>query len=75
MIYEREVHFSQMQLDDDVYFPNIIIVKQKKMSNLSTKPNKQSYIGMLKNYIRSQTLKIHDQITLKMREQKQHFQS
>ena len=30
MIYEREIHFSTKQFEDEVNFPSIIIVRKKK---------------------------------------------
>ena len=31
MIYEREIHFSEKELNDERLFPNILIVRKKKI--------------------------------------------
>ena len=33
MIYEREIHFSENDLVDPIYFPKILIVRKKKCSD------------------------------------------
>lgn len=39
MIYEREVHFNQKQLEDKKYFPEILIVRKKKDNNTAINHN------------------------------------
>lgn len=52
MIYEREVHFSPKKFQEDkACFPAILIVRQKK-ETAKVKNNWQSYIVILKNFIR-----------------------
>jgi len=31
MIYEREIHFTEEDFDNEKYFPNILIVRKKKL--------------------------------------------
>jgi len=31
MIYEREIHFTEDHLENEAYFPNILIVRKKKI--------------------------------------------
>ena len=33
MIYERELHFNHMDLENETYFPQILVVRQKKRSS------------------------------------------
>ena len=32
LIYEREIHFSPNDLENEVYFPNILVVRKKRGS-------------------------------------------
>mmetsp|Transcript_26610 Transcript_26610/g.40601 ORF Transcript_26610/g.40601 Transcript_26610/m.40601 type:complete len:194 (+) Transcript_26610:541-1122(+) len=63
MIYEREVHFRQRHFDDEFYFPTILIVRKMKQNNFNGKNGKQSYIGMVKTYIRNIGHKISDLVS------------
>jgi len=30
MIYEREVHFNEEDFENQIYFPNVLVVRKKK---------------------------------------------
>ena len=67
------MHFSQKKFEEDKEcFPPILIVRQKKETE-KIKNNWQSYIVILKNYIKVQSAKCIDSISSKTKEQKQHF--
>lgn len=73
MIYEREVHFSPRKFQEDKKcFPAILIVRKRKETE-QVKNNWQSYIVILKNFIKTQSIKCIDSINTKTKEQKQHF--
>ena len=73
MVYEREALFSPRQFEEDKKcFPPILIIRQKKEAE-KLKNNWQSYIMILKNFIKVQSNKCLDTITSKSKEQKQHF--
>ena len=52
MIYEREVHFTQEDFNNESYFPNIIVIRKKKVRG--DKQNSiLSQISQLKGYIKN----------------------
>ena len=34
MIYEREMHFDEHDFDNELYFPKILIIRKRKLSNM-----------------------------------------
>ena len=53
MIYEREVHFTQDDFQNEFYFPNIIVIRKKKVTGDNNK-NIFSQITQLKGFIKNQ---------------------
>ena len=51
MIYELETHFSMASLENDKYFPNILIIRRKKQ-NTAMKNNWQNWVQTIKAFIK-----------------------
>ena len=72
MVYEREVHFSAKELENQVNFPSILIVRKKKETR-AIYNNMQGWTNSLKTYMKAQTMKCTELINQRTKEQKQHM--
>ena len=64
MIYEREVHFTPDDFQNERYFPNIILVQKKKVTGDKQK-SIYSQITQLKGFIKNQKNQILSQLLYK----------
>ena len=70
MIYELEAHFSATQLDNPIYFPQILVVRTKRQHNDVVKNNLQSFTKSMKSFIKQQLDLANEYISNKIKEQK-----
>ena len=74
LIYEREVHLSDQDFDNPIYFPNILIVrKQKKTDSSQNNFTNSEVITSLKSYIKAQNQQFTDLVNQRTIEQKNHL--
>ena len=67
MIHERENHFREKDFETERFFPNILIVRKRKEN--SQKPNNiQSHVLSLREFVKDQSLKCMNVVSLKARE-------
>ena len=74
LIYEMELHFNQSEIEKEDYFPNILIVRKKKL-NSQLQNNWQNYIRILKQFSKEQATKSRELISSKAKESKEQFQN
>lgn len=67
MIYEREASFSDKDFDNQIYFPNVLIVRKKK-ENKESKNNFQNVINNVKALFKTHLGPITDTIASKTKE-------
>ena len=72
MIYEKEMYFNERDLENEIYFPNILIVRKAKINNQIVN-NFQNYFRILKSYIKDQSEMGGSLISFKAKEQKEHL--
>ena len=68
MIYEKEMYFNERDLENEIYFPNILIVRKAKINNQIVN-NFQNYFRILKSYIKDQSEMGGSLISFKAKEQ------
>lgn len=72
LIYEKEIHFGQKDFNNEEFFPNILIVRKKKQNNQYVN-NWQSYIKVIKNFVKDQATKSRKLISIKAKESSEHL--
>ena len=72
MIYEREVHFTDLEFDNPKYFPDILIVRKKKFQESSQK-NTQSVSELVRTQFKEVQEQLIDKMGNKFRDQKLHL--
>lgn len=72
MIYEREIYFTEKDYHNETYFPNILIVRKKKIDQ-SESNTVQNHLKNLKQIIKEQAMKNRKLIQFEAKEQKEHF--
>ena len=51
MIYEREIHFTDEQFNNEQYFPNVLIVRKAKSAVYSDQQDLRSVVSSLKSHV------------------------
>lgn len=46
MIYERELHFNTKDFENNIYFPNILVIRQQKESAMTNKSSSEKVVKL-----------------------------
>lgn len=71
LIYEREIHFKKDEFENEVFFPEIIIVRKKKEGNDGI-DNWHNYAKVMKNFIKEQNLKSEQLVSQRIKDSNDH---
>ena len=61
MIYEKELHFTEQDLNNKMYFPAILIVRKKKLNEFNEKDdNIPEAVASIQAFIKQQSINYSD---------------